>query len=171
VAEDIENYVMHLIERYNAGRRTKRYGVVTSWDPKTHLSKVMVQPEGQESGWLPTHTMAAGDGYGHMTGLSPGDQVEITHQEGEFEAGAITSRVHSLVDKPPPLESGEQLFMAKFKQFIKMEKDGSITLTDKSGKASIKMDRSGNITLSASQYTLNVTEKHAINGAPVDINS
>ena len=175
MSDDFENTVLRMMDRYSAGRHSKRYGLVTSWDPKNHLAKVMVQPEGQETGWIPVHTMAAGNGYGHMTGLTPGDgkttgdHVEITYQEGEFESGAITSRVHSKVDQPPELQSGEQLFMTPFKSFVKLAKDGSITHTD-AGGATIVQDGKGNITMSCKKFELKASDKVTINGAPVDIN-
>ena len=175
---DLKDLIMRCIDEALAGRHSKRYGKATSWDPDTHMVKVKLKPEGQETGWIPVHSMAAGNGYGLMTGIVTGDgettgeQLEITHQEGEFEAGAITSRVHSdQVAKPPKLESGEQLLLTPFKSFIKFAKDGSITITDGSGNASLTLDGKGNITLKAKKMTHDVSDKHAINGAPVDVNS
>jgi phage baseplate assembly protein gpV len=176
MSDDLEGLIFKCIERVLAGRHTKRYAMATSWDPKTHMVKVMLQPEGVESGWLPVHTMSAGDGYGHMTGIVTGDgtktgeQLEITHQEGEFEAGAVTARVHSKQQPPPSLESGEQLFLAYFKQFIKFDKNGQVIIQDASGKASMTFDGKGNITLKAEQLTHDVSQTHAINGNQVDIN-
>lgn len=176
MADDLENLVFRCIDRYMAGRHSKRYGKATSWDPETHMVKVMLQPEGIESGWIPVHTMAAGDGYGHMTGIVTGDgkdtgeQLEITHQEGEFEAGAVTARAHSKKQKPPKIESGEQLLLTPFKSFIKFAEDGSITITDKSGKASIKFDGEGNITLTAEKMTHEVKGENKIKGNSVIIN-
>src|SRR6185312_6528701 len=144
--DDFEEYCLRTMDRYNAVRRAKRYGLVSSWDPKTHMSKVRLQPEDTESGWLPVHTMAAGNGYGHMTGLTPGDHVEVTFQEGEFDGGAVTARVHSTPDAPPQVQSGEQLFRTPFGQFFKMDKNGAITATDKGG-ATVFWDGSGNITI------------------------
>lgn len=175
MTHDLENFIFACIDRYSAGRYTKRYGLVTSWDGKNHLAKVTFQPEGQESGWIPVHTMAAANGVGHMTGLTPGDgkttgdQVEVTYQEGEFGAGAITSRVHSDTDKPPQVDSGEQLFKTPFNSLIKLAKDGSITMTDKHG-SSVVMNGSGDITITCTTLTINASGKVAINGSPVDIN-
>ena len=174
--ESLENLVFTLIERVLAGRHSKRYGKATSWDPDTHMVKVMLKPENVESGWIPVHTMSAGDGYGHMTGIVTGDgdktgeQLEITHQEGEFEAGAVAARAHSNQAKPPKLESGEQLFRTPFKSYIKMAKDGSITFVDASGDATLTLDGKGNITLKAKKITHTVNGEHKITGKPVNIN-
>lgn len=155
-ADDFENAVLRIIERNTAGRHNKRAGLVTSWDPKKHLAKVMFQPEGHETGWLPVHTMSAGSGYGHMTGLTPGDgfktgdHVEVVYQEGDFETGAIVARIHSEVDPAPTVQSGEQLFQTSFPSSVKLANDGSITSTDKGGSV-IKQDGSGNVAISSTK--------------------
>ena len=144
---DFDQAVLRVVERWWGAFRQKAYGTVTSWDPAKHLAKVTLQPEGQESGWLPIQTLSAGNGYGHMSGLAAGEQVEVTFQEGEFEAGAITSRVHSEQAPAPALESNEELIQTKFGSAVKLAKDGSVTLTDQGG-AVVKMDGSKNVTAS-----------------------
>jgi phage baseplate assembly protein gpV len=164
-ADDIVNLVQREIERREAGKHNKRGGLVTSWDPKKHLAKVMFQPEGHETGWIPVHTMAAADGVGHMTGLTPGDgkttgdQVEVEYQEGDFDTGAIVSRIHSQVDVPPMVMSGEQLFMSPFSSSVHLAMDGSITLTDKGGSI-VKMNGAGVVTITQGSQTLVVDTDH-----------
>jgi phage baseplate assembly protein gpV len=145
VSGDFEQSVLRIIDRYFAGRYAKRYGIVSSWDPVKHLAKVLYQPEGQESGWLPVHTLSAGAGYGHMSGLAVGEQVEVTHQEGEFEAGAVTSRVHSVAAAPPTLQSSEELIRTPWGSYIKLAQNGSVTMVDQTG-ATATLDGSGNLT-------------------------
>ena len=157
---DFDNAVLRIVERWWGAFRQKAYGTVTSWDPKKHLAKVTLQPEGQESGWLPVQTLSAGNGYGHMSGLAAGDQVEVTFQEGEFEAGAITSRVHSEQAPAPTLESNEELIATKFGSSLKFAKDGSVTAIDKSG-ATLKFDGAGNLTISNAQ-AISITGAGAI---------
>jgi phage baseplate assembly protein gpV len=140
-AGDLENVILHVIERWIAGRYTERHGLVTSYDSKKYLAKVTFQPEGQESGWLPIETGHVGQGYGIAMGLQPGsgsgvqgqqqgdsgqsgsdsngatgDQVIVRYQEGDIESGKIVQRVHSDKDTPPEAKSGELLFWTKFKQ-------------------------------------------------------
>ena len=165
-ADSFENAVLRINERHSAGRHNKRVGLVTSWDPDKHLAKAMFQPEGHETGWLPVHTMSAGDGYGHMTGLTPGDgmttgdQVEIVFQEGDFETGAIVARIHSAVDAAPTLQSGEQLFKTPFGSLIKLANDGSVAATDKSG-ATFHFDGTGNLSISNAK-AISITGSGAI---------
>lgn len=68
----LANVMLHETERRMAGRYVERHGLVTSYDPKTHLAKVTFQPEGQESGWLPIETGHIGNGFGIAIGLTPG---------------------------------------------------------------------------------------------------
>jgi len=130
---DIEPMIYRCIENWAAGRRHERIGLVTSYDPKTHTAKVMFQPEQLESGSIPIETHAMGNNYGHVTGLVPGDgkstgdQVVVRYQEGDFESGKISGRIHSDVDMPPKVESGETAIVSQFNASIKMNKDGSVT--------------------------------------------
>src|SRR5258708_33869534 len=152
---DLENMVLHIIERLMAGRYNERHGLVTSYDPDKHLAKVTFQPEGQESGWLPIETGHIGNGFGIAIGLTPGsgqsgdqgsgtgggsgggqqsgqkesgDQVIVRYQEGDIESGKIVQRVHSDKDKPPRVESGGMGFWHKNGAKIFFSKDGSLLL-------------------------------------------
>jgi len=166
LSDDLENFVFKCVDRYMAGRQHKRYGLVTSWDATKHLAKATIQPEGQETGWLPVQTLHMGNGWGVMVGLttgdgkSTGDQVEISYQEGDFEAGSITNRVHSDKDAPPTVQSGEILAQHSTGSKLFLAQDGSATLTDKSG-ASFKFDGSGNLTIS-SVKALNINASGAV---------
>lgn len=135
---EFSNKVLGVIENWYASRYSERHALVTSYDPEKYLAKVTLQPEGQESGWLPIETGHIGEGYGIAIGLQPGsgnsgdtgnpgnsenasqdahgDQVIIRHQEGDFESGKIVQRVHSDSDKPPTVQSGEMVFWTKFKK-------------------------------------------------------
>lgn len=133
---DLQNMVLHIIERWYAGRYTERHALVSSYDPKLYLAKVTLQPEGQETGWLPIETGHIGEGYGITIGLQPGsagsqqggqqsasqqqqnqgDQVIIRYQEGDIESGKIVQRVHSDQDKPPETQSGEIIIWTKFQK-------------------------------------------------------
>lgn len=150
---EILDLIQHEVQRAIAGRYSKRYGLVTSYDSDKHLAKVTMQPEGQESGWLPIRTSHIGNGWGMAIGLTEGDQVELTPQEGDVESLAITGVVHSEQDKPPTVQSGEVLIKHKDGASIKFAASGSATLTDKSG-ASVVMDGSGQTTMTSTNIKL-----------------
>jgi hypothetical protein len=179
---DIENMMLHTIERWWAARYNTRMGIVSSYDPQNHLAKVVFQPGGHESGWLPIQTNHIGVNYGIVVGLQPGsaqsgqttggptgdqgDQVFVTFQEHDHESGTISGRIHSSVDTPPTVQSGEIMLYTKFQksggptpdsgsggqggtgQQFYMKNDGSLTHTDGNG-AIIVEDGKGNITITA----------------------
>ncbi|WP_316227821.1 hypothetical protein [Bradyrhizobium sp. SZCCHNR3015] len=172
----LEDIVLGIIERWHAGRYSERHGLVTSYDPDKHLAKVMFQPEGQESGWLPIETAHIGDGYGMAVGLQPGDgkttgdQVVVRFQEGDFEGGKIVQRVHSDDQKPPRVESGEMVLWTRFQkssggkesaqgaqggigQRIYFKNDGSIVITDGNG-ATVTVDGHGNVRITCNDFSV-----------------
>ena len=144
--DDLLNIIRREAERVYASRHSKRYGIVTSYNPEKHLAKVTLQPEGQESGWLPIRTSHIGNGWGMVVGLQLRDQVELTPQEGDVESLAITGVVHSDEDKPPMAESGEIYLKHQMGASVKLGKTGSLALTD-AGGGTIVMNGSGVVTI------------------------
>lgn len=167
---DLENIILGVIQRYMAGHHSERHGLVTSYDPKKYLAKVMFQPEGQESGWLPVETGHIGDGYGIAIGLQPGDgkatgdQVIIRNQEGDFESGKIVQRVHSDHEKPPTAQSGEMIIYTSGKKIV---------ISDNKGvKAVLTFDGKGNVTMDNVNDTTTTTQNVAVTaGANVTVTS
>src|ERR1700728_3383275 len=84
-----------------------RIGIVSSSDPTTATAKVLLQPEGVLTGWLPVLTQWAGSGWGLSCPPSPGDQVLIIPQEGDAQHGLIVGRFFSNLVRPPLVEAGE----------------------------------------------------------------
>jgi hypothetical protein len=134
---DLENIILGVIERWAGGRYSERHAIVSSYDPVNHLAKATLQPEGQETGWLPIETSHIGSSYGIVIGLQPGqagvnnqgqggqtgpqssnqgDQVIIRLQEGDIESGKIAGRVHSESDNPPQVQSGEIMIYTRFQK-------------------------------------------------------
>lgn len=84
-----------------------RIGTVTSSNSQTATARVLLQPEGVLTGWLPVLTQWAGPGWGMVCPPSPGDQVLIIPQEGSSQHGLIIGRLYSNSVHPPQAESGE----------------------------------------------------------------
>lgn len=154
----MENLIFRCLERFWATKYNTRYGEVTAYDPKKHAAKVKIQPGGQETGWIPIHVHHVGDGWGVLVGHQIGDQVEIGHQEGDFETAAVTKRLHSDKDKPPKVESGEILMKHEKAGQLFFDKDKNITWTGANGQV-IKTDKKGNTSLS-----LKVSDKKDADG-------
>ena len=155
-SDTLEQYIMRIVERTLGHKRTERHGIVTSYDPKTYRCKVRFQPSGQTSGWLPIETGHIGNGYGIAVGLvagdgeKTGDHVKVGYQIDDFDSGVVTGRVHSDVDKPPMVESGEMVMWTQWGQQIRLNKDGSITF-----KTAVKTDQDqpAQSSVSSPQYT------------------
>lgn len=185
----IENLVYSAIERNRRGALGgavyhERHAIVTSFDPKKYLAKVMFMPSGQVSGWLPIETGHIGEQYGIAVGLQPGDgknqgdQVIVRYQEGDLESGKIVQRVHSDNEKPPEVQSGEMVLWTRFKksdggpnsaqgaqggtgQQVFFKNDGSLTFTDGNG-GSISFDGQGNCTLNCKNLTVKATGSRSL---------
>lgn len=125
-AAKILNSIKGSVAAMLASQPCPRYGLVQSFDPATYTARVLVQPEGQLSGWLPVLTQWVGNGWGLFAPPSPGDQVKLIPQEGAGQSYVVVGGVFSLVDKPLPAPSGEFWLVHAKGQFIKLLNDGSI---------------------------------------------
>ncbi len=105
-----------------------RYGVVQSFNPNDHTARVLMQPTGQLSGWLPVATQWVGNGWGMFSPPSPGDQVTLIPQEGDADNYIVQGRVFALQGGVVPLaaQSGEFWLVHKSGAFIKLLNSGGI---------------------------------------------
>lgn len=105
-----------------------RFGVVTSVDPARATARVLLQPEGVLSGWLPILSPWIGSGWGISCPPSPGDQVMVLAQEGAAEHGVIIGRAFSDDQQPPPAPSGELWLVHSTGSSIKLTSDGTVRI-------------------------------------------
>lgn len=108
------------------GRGQPRFGIVCSVDPTSGTARVMLQPEGVLSGWLPLLSPWVGAGWGLACPPSPGDQVVVLPQEGDSEEGLIVGRAWSARQQPPPAPAGELWLVHQSGSFLKLQNDGSV---------------------------------------------
>jgi hypothetical protein len=119
-----------------------RLGVIASSNSQTAMARVLLQPEGVLTGWLPVLTQWVGSGWGLSCPPSPGDQVLIIPQEGDLQHGLIVGRLFSNQVRPPTVDVGE------------------ISLTHQSG-CSIRLLNSGIIAIQGDLHvTGNVFDSH-----------
>lgn len=135
-------------EAYRAVARVAqpRIGLVSGYNPDTHAVKVRFQPEDAESGWIPLQSQATGNGWGMVSGPKIGDQVKVSFQEGDGEAGMVIGRVFSDKDRPPRVEAGETILRHEQGATIKLDKDGHITIAQDSG-ASARIRKDGQVSV------------------------
>jgi phage baseplate assembly protein V len=130
----------------DAATAQPRFGMVTSVDPSTYTARVLLQPEGVLSGWLPVLTAWAGNGWGLVCPPSPGQQVLVLAQEGEH--GIIVGPAFSDANRPPSAPSGELWLVHASGSFLKLLTDGSIAGTATAFNFSGTVSISGNLIVS-----------------------
>jgi phage baseplate assembly protein gpV len=105
-----------------------KFGTVTSVDINNATARVLFQPNGILSGWLPILSQWVGNGWGMICPPSPGDQVVMVPQEGDVEQGIIIGRSFSNNQKAPAAPAGEFWLVHRKGNFLKLCNDGTIRM-------------------------------------------
>ena len=105
-----------------------RKGVVSSYNPDNYTARVLLQPEGNLSGWLPIRAVVGGNGWGFVAGLEPGMQVSVEPQEGDPDSLEITGFIFAPQGgiAPPPVPAGEIWAVHQAGSYVKLLTDGTI---------------------------------------------
>jgi len=106
-----------------------KFGTVTSVNPQTATARVLIQPDGVLSGWLPVLSQWVGSGWGMVCPPNPGDQVLLVPQEGDVEQGVIVGRSFSTKQTPPVVPGGEFWLVHRSGSFLKLCNDGTIQMS------------------------------------------
>ena len=122
------NLIRREVERVMSLFAKPQAGIVTSYDPGTYSAKVMLQPEGTETGFIPIRSIWSGNGWGVFSPPSIGDEVEIQHQEGGKNAPYIALRAFGDKFRPLPAPSGEFWLVHKTGSCIKLHNDGGVEI-------------------------------------------
>jgi len=109
-------------------RAYARYGVVSSVDPQTYTARVVLQPDGVLTGWLPILSQWVGAGWGMACPPGPGDQVLMIPQEGDGEHGVIVGCGFSAVQPAPTAEVGELWLVHQSGSSLKLLNDGTVRI-------------------------------------------
>ncbi|QCQ98538.1 phage baseplate assembly protein V [Brevundimonas sp. SGAir0440] len=138
MSNQLTNSVLGRVAQQQQTQGQPRAGTVASYDPKTFLAKVMIEPDGILTGWLPISTVAVGSGAMRVA-PTVGDQCLVVPQEGDSGSLVITGFIHSQSARPPQkadsirgneaeLKSGEGLWVGPRGQFVRMNADGSVLM-------------------------------------------
>jgi phage baseplate assembly protein gpV len=109
-------------------RPEPRFAIVTSVDQQRAMAKVLLQPEGILTGWLPVLSPWVGPGWGFYSPPSAGDQVFVIPQEGDAQQGVIVGRAFSSVQLPPSTPPGEIWLRHSSGTSIKLANDGTVRI-------------------------------------------
>ena len=135
-------------------RAQPRWGIVQSVDPSGPLVRVMLQPEGVLTGWLPVLQQSAGPGATFFTVPAPGWQALILPDMGEAEHGIVAAFSHSNASPLPatanaigtggtpnattaPLVAGETVIRAASGSVIRLTAGGDVFMQPGSGVVKI----------------------------------
>lgn len=108
------------------GLAAPRFGTIDSYNKKTFSVKVLIQPEGVITGWIPLGTPWVGNGWGMFAAPSIGDLVRVDFAGGDPDAGLASLRAYSDVNVPLGVESGEFWLIHKSGSGLKFHNDGSV---------------------------------------------
>lgn len=105
-----------------------RWGIVDLVNAAGSEAKVVLQPEGVLSGWLPIVSPWVGQGWGLHCPLSQGDMVSVIADGGQAEHGKILGAAWNLEDVPPqaPSAIGGESSSATGGEFLAVSKAGAV---------------------------------------------
>ena len=103
-----------------------RFGIVGSVDAARYAARVMLQPEGVLTGWLPILSPWVGAGWGMVCPPAPGDQVMVLPQEGDAEHGVVVGVSFSDSRRAPVAPLGELWLVHARGSFLKLVSDGTV---------------------------------------------
>lgn len=106
-----------------------KFGTITSVNFGNATARVLIQPDGVLSGWLPIILQWVGNGWGMSCPPNPGDQVLLVPHEGDVEQGIIIGRSFSSKQMPPAAPGGEFWLVHETGSFLKLGNDGTIRLS------------------------------------------
>ena len=133
-----------------------RFGTVSSVDPATATARVMLQPEGVLTGWLPLLSPWVGNGWGLVCSPSPGDQVLVLPQEGDAEHGLIVAACWSSKATPPAAPPGEFWLVHRSGSSLKLQNDGAVHVNGDLHVAGDVYDSHGSMTALRAHYNTHV---------------
>ena len=107
-----------------------QHGTVESYNPDSYTAKVLLQPDGVLTGWLPIRCAWLGNGWGFVFGPMPGTQAVVEPVENDPASLEITGFVFSSQStpavRPPAVPAGEAWWVHQSGTFIKMVTGGGI---------------------------------------------
>lgn len=145
-------------------------GTVTSVNSGDATARVLIQPEGVLTGWLPILSQWVGSGWGMACPPTPGEQVLIAPQEGDVEQGIIIGRIFSKKCHPPAAPSGEFWLVHESGSFLKLCNDGTIRINGDLHVTGEVYDRAGPLSRLRDRYNghTHTVRNNAITSLPTE---
>ena len=96
-------------------------------------AKVIIQPEGFETAYLPIASSWVGNLWGMFCPPTPGDEVDLHFQEDGKNDAYVSLRFFGGAARPLSVVSGEFSLVHKSGSLIKLTNDGKVTFADAAG--------------------------------------
>lgn len=162
---ELANHVRREASTQALEQARTRLGTISGYDATNFLAKVVLQPDGVESGWLPIGTIGVGSNAGVLVAPEIGQVVQVEFQDGGIDAGLITLRYHNDDARPPGAAApGEVWVVHKSGTSVKLTADGKLTLRDAAGSV-VALNNDGTITSSGTWiHTGNITASGTVTG-------
>jgi phage baseplate assembly protein gpV len=122
-----------------------RLAIISSVDAKSACARVLHQPEGILSGWLPILSLWSGDGWGLVCLPAVGDQVLVLSHDGDPSNGIVVGSLYSDKRKVPATPPGEFWLLHRSGSYIKLIDDGTVQIAGDLHVAGEVFDRSGSL--------------------------
>lgn len=91
-SDALHDAIKRVVSSMLAGQAQHRHAVISSVNPVDHTVKVMIQPEGVLSGWIPCGTVGVGAA-SLVIPPNEGDQVLIAPADGNADHWRVVSRI------------------------------------------------------------------------------
>jgi phage baseplate assembly protein gpV len=134
------NQMFLTANRYNNTIGYVKLGLVSDSNPNTSQIKVLLQPEGTETGWIPYST----PWIGWFAPPNAGDHVMVHFQEGVKDVPLAATLLYWVQAQPPAgVALGEALWQHSSGASIKLNNDGQVVIT---GKPDVIINTDGDLT-------------------------
>ena len=129
IGQDAVELTKHLGRQQVNRQMSASSGMITSVDPVKYAAKVMLQPLGVETGWLPIGTLYVGAGFGLWALPDIDTEVLVVFEQGNLNVGKIILSNWNDTDAPPSgLQPGQLVLTHKTGSLLKFDTDGSVSL-------------------------------------------
>ena len=101
-------------------------GYITSFD-RGGQAKVMLEPSGIETGWIPVPTIYVGSGFGFFADVDEGTECTVIFENGNPSSGKVIA-YHFQDDTPPVISAGEAVFIHKSGSALRFLANGNVEI-------------------------------------------
>lgn len=139
-------------------------GYVTSFNGTA--VKVMLEPSGIETGWLPVPSMYVGSGFGFLADIEENTECTVVFESGDPNAGKVVA-FHFHDDNPPSITpgSGTAIFKHKSGSILQFNSNGSITVSAAGGiNVAANISVNGSITTSGDVVAAGISLDSHVHG-------